>query len=61
MKLLTLKQVCDKVGYSRTHVKRLAFEKEYAYIGFPKAVKHFKLFWSEDEIDDWIRLQLAKR
>ena len=62
MRLLTMKQVCDKVGYGRTQVNRFCNEDEYASVGFPKPCKQtFKLLWSEEEIDDWISAQLAAR
>lgn len=62
MKLLTMKQVCEKVGYSRTQINRFWKEVEYASVGFPKPCKQlFKLLWSENEVDGWILAQLAKR
>lgn len=62
MRLLTKKQVCAKVGYSRAHVDRLANDENYASMGFPKPCKPgFRVFWDEAEVDEWIKAQLAKR
>lgn len=62
MKLLTMTQVCEKVGLSRTQVNRFRHDDEYAHVGFPKAaVVGIKVLFEERELDDWIRLQLAKR
>lgn len=62
MKLLTMKQVCEKVGFSRAHINRFRFDEEYAHVGFPKAARvGSKVLFSGDEIDDWIIKQLAKR
>lgn len=62
MKLLTMKQVCAKVGFSRAHINRFRSDPEYAFVGFPRPVRiGLKVLWSEDEVDDWIHKQLAKR
>ncbi len=62
MRLLTMKQVCEKVGFSRTQINRFRHDEKYAHVAFPRPiVQGIKVLWSEDEIDDWIRLQLAKR
>ncbi len=61
-KLLPKKAVCEKVGFSRAHVDRLSNDPEYAQYNFPKSVKiGFKVFWCEDELDEWIISWLAKR
>ena len=60
MKLLTKKQLKDKVGYSFSHIDRL--EKAGR---FPQRVKPFGLngraFWVNEEIDDWITTLLMER
>jgi predicted DNA-binding transcriptional regulator AlpA len=62
MKLLTMKQVCEKVGLSRTQINRFRHDEEYAHVGFPKAaVVGFKVLFSDDEVNAWISKQLAKR
>lgn len=62
MKLLTLKQVCDKVGFGRSHVIRLMEDEKYRHLEFPKATKvGIKRLTPEHEIDEWIVKQLAKR
>lgn len=62
MKLLTMKQVCAKVGFSRAHINRFRNDPEYEDLGFPKAARiGFKVLFPEDEIDDWIQAQLDKR
>lgn len=62
MRLLTMKQVCERVGFCRTHVNRFRTDEAYSHLGFPKPVRiGFKVLWSEGEIDDWITAQLAKR
>ena len=62
MKLLTKKQVCEKIGFSRAHVDRLTHDEKYAHLGFPKPTHvGFKVLWSEAEVDEWIEAQLAKR
>lgn len=62
MKLLTMKAVCAKVGFSRAHIDRFRSDPEYAHVQFPKPVRvGFKVLWSEDEIDNWIKAQLDAR
>lgn len=60
MKLLTKKQLKEKVGYSYQHIDRL----EKAGL-FPKRVKPFGLngraFWVESEVDDWIAQRIIER
>lgn len=61
-RLLTKKEVCHKVGFSRAHVDRLWRDEKYAHYAFPKPVRiGFKVLWSEAEVDEWILAQLAKR
>lgn len=62
MKLLTMKEVCARVGFGRTHVNRFRNDEDYTHVGFPRpAVVGIKLLWDEDEINAWIRAQLDKR
>lgn len=62
MRLLTKKQVCDKVGVSRAYVDRLTNDRDYARYGFPKPTRiGFRVLWSEAEVHAWIEAQLAKR
>ena len=62
MRLLTKKEVCAKVGFSRAHVDRLTNDPAYAHYGFPKPTRiGVKVLWSEAEIDEWIVAQLARR
>ena len=59
MKFLSKKQVLALVPYSYTHIQRLIQAGH-----FPKPVKHMaygrsdpskcKVFWVEDEIQDWM-------
>jgi prophage regulatory protein len=57
-KLLTKKEVRDRVCYSFAHVDRL--EKEGR---FPKRVRlgPSRVAWVESEIDDWITDRIAER
>lgn len=62
MKLLTMKQVCQKIGFSRAHIDRFRSDPRYRSVQFPKPVQiGFKVLWSEDELDAWITAQLNKR
>jgi predicted DNA-binding transcriptional regulator AlpA len=60
MKLLTKKQLKEKVGYSNQHIDRLEKEKR-----FPQRVKPFGLngraFWVDEEVDDWITQRIIER
>ena len=57
MKLLTKKQVREKVGFSSAHIDRM--EKANR---FPKRVRiGFRVFWSDEEIDIWIATHLNAR
>ncbi len=61
-RLLTKKQVCEKIGFSRAHVDRLRNDEKYADLAFPKPVRiGFKVLWCETEVENWILTQLAKR
>lgn len=60
--LLTKKVVCTKIGFSRAHVDRFTNDLDYQSLQFPKPVRiGIKVLWPENEIDDWIDTQLAKR
>jgi len=58
MKLLTKKQVREKVTYSFAHIDRLEAAGK-----FPNRVHlgQSRVAWDEKEIDDWIRDRLAER
>jgi len=60
MKLLTKKQLKEKVGYSNQHIDRLERDGR-----FPQRVKPFGLngraFWVDEEIDDWIQQLVIAR
>lgn len=58
MKLLTKKEVKQRVCYSFAHIDRI--EKEGK---FPKRVQlgPQRVAWLESEIDDWIAALVAKR
>lgn len=62
MRLLSKKEVREKVGFSPAHIARMETEPEYAHLGFPKRVRiGFRVFWVELEIEDWIRQRIAIR
>ncbi len=58
MRLLSKKQVREKVLYSPAHIARL--EKAGT---FPKRVRlgQGRVGWVEQEIDDWLKALIAKR
>lgn len=58
MKLLSKKQVKEKVLYSYAHIDRL----EHAGL-FPKRLRlgQQRVGWLESEVDDWIKTKLDKR
>jgi prophage regulatory protein len=57
-RLLTKKQVREKVTYSFAHIDRLEAEGK-----FPSRVRlgQQRVAWVESEIDDWIRARLEER
>jgi predicted DNA-binding transcriptional regulator AlpA len=62
MRLLSKKEVRDKVGFSFAHLARLENQPEYAHLGFPKRVPiGFRVFWVDEEIEDFIRRMIAVR
>ncbi len=63
MKLLSKKEVCVRTSYSRAHVDRLANDQDYRHIGFPKPVRlgQARVAFVEEEVDNWIKAQIAKR
>ncbi|MGR3504936.1 MAG: helix-turn-helix transcriptional regulator [Paracoccaceae bacterium] len=58
MRLLTKKQVRDKVTYSLTHIDRLEAEGK-----FPQRIRlgQQRVAWCEAEIDDWIKARIEAR
>ena len=58
MRLLSFKQVREKVLYSRAHIDRL--EKAGT---FPKRVRlgQGRVGWVEQEVDDWIAEKMRNR
>jgi prophage regulatory protein len=58
MRILSKKQVRERVLYSPSHIDRLEKEKK-----FPQRVKigPNRVGWIEDEIDAWIAVFIAKR
>ena len=63
MRLLSRKQVLDKIAVSRTTLDRwLKAETfpEQTYIGDGNRSWQ-KAFWDEEEVDDWIRFHLADK
>lgn len=62
MKLLSMKQVAEKVGLSRTQINRFRHDDDYSHVGFPRpTVIGVKVLFAEHEVDDWIIWWLAKR
>jgi prophage regulatory protein len=62
MKLLSKKAVREKVGVSFAQIDRWEKDAEYAHLEFPARTRiGFKVFWSDEEIDDFIRRQLERR
>lgn len=59
-RLLTKKQTCEKVGYSRNHIARLVAEGR-----FPPPVKPFgvngRALWVDEEVNDWIASKILER
>lgn len=58
MRLLSKKQVREKVLYSSVHIARLE-----AAGSFPKRIRlgQGRVGWLEEEIDNWIAARLAER
>lgn len=63
MKVLTLEALRDKgISYSRTHLKRLIDSGKFPKPArFTDDVRTSRLFWSEKEIDAWLKSRLAAR
>ena len=59
MRLLSYRQLVEEKGirFSRTHLRRLMDDPEYAHVGFPKAVQVStgRIGWYEHEIDDFLK------
>jgi len=58
MKLLSKKQVREKVLYSPQHIARLEAAGQ-----FPKRVRlgQGRVGWVEDEVEDWLKARVAER
>ena len=58
MRIITKKELAEKVGYSAMHISRL----EKAGV-FPRRIQlgANRVGWIEEEIDDWIRAKIAER
>ena len=58
MKVLSTKQVREKVLYSPQHIARL--EKQGH---FPRRIRlgQSRVGWLEDEVDDWLNQRIAER
>ena len=57
MKLLTKKQVREKIGFSFAHIDRMEIAGR-----FPIRVKiGYRVFWSDEEIESWILAHLNTR
>lgn len=58
MKLLSKKQVREKVLYSPQHIARLEAAGQ-----FPKRVRlgTARVGWVDEEVDDWLRARIAER
>ncbi len=62
MRLLSKKDVRERVGFSFAHIDRMEKEPEYAHLRFPRRVQiGFRVFWPDEEIEDFIRKQIALR
>lgn len=66
MKLLSKKQVSEKVGFSPTQIMRLVVDEEFPLpvrnsVLAKKIPLNAKLLWSEDEVEDWISNLLASK
>ena len=61
-KLISKNQVIELVSISKTQLDRWEKDKEYAHLGFPKRCRiGDRVFWSFEEIQDWIACRKAKR
>lgn len=59
-RLLTKKDVSEKVGVSLAQIDRWNFDENYEHLGFPSRVRiGFRVFWVEAEITSWIERQVA--
>ena len=59
MRLLSYRQLVEEKGlrYSRTHLRRLMYDPNYAHLGFPKCVEVSpgRIAWYEHEIDAYLK------
>lgn len=58
MRVITKKELAEKVGYSAMHISRL----EKAGV-FPRRIQlgPNRVGWIEDEIEQWIKAKIAER
>lgn len=62
MRLLTINQVAEMLGVSRTQVNRYRHDDDYAHLGFPRPlVLGIKVLFLEAEVFDWLQKRLDKR
>ena len=62
-KLISKKQVKELLSISATQIDRWETEEKYAHMGFPKRYRigDQRVFWSLEEIQDFIARMKAKR
>ena len=60
MKLLTKRQLREKVGYSNVHIQRLIEANRFPAPLKPEG-KMGRSLWLESEIDDWIMQKVIER
>jgi predicted DNA-binding transcriptional regulator AlpA len=61
-KLISKKQVRELVSISSTQIDRWENDIEYAHLGFPRRYRiGERVFWSYEEIQDFIARMKAKR
>jgi predicted DNA-binding transcriptional regulator AlpA len=60
VRLLTKKQLREKVAYSLNHIQRLIEAKRFPAPLKPEG-KMGRSLWIEGEVDDWIRQKLIER
>lgn len=60
MRLLSKKQVTEKVVYSPQHIARMIQAKTFP-APLEKDSKNGRALWLESDIDDWIRAKLSAR
>ena len=63
-RLLSHREVMERVQYSDEHIHRLRTDPRYAHLKFPKPIRHGlgrsgRLAWTEASIDAWIEWRAA--